>query len=155
MWVTPGFCHCTGVYLGPATIMRPSSRIPVGRRSLQRYLIKLLRYPRWVIFNGLDLIDCPQNGFFASADMLCRRCEFGPECNWLNNHEEGALSNRSIAELAEALAFAVDYVRRNRPGHRTRRCSCDWCSWLRDSNRMLKRLRRCKAIPADVQSVLY
>ena len=106
---------------------------------MNRALIDLLAYPRWLALSQIDRGSCPHAGYYADGDPQCKECELRQECEWLNAHNEFiGLSRRSEPELMQALDFAIDLVRAHCVEHNTRACLCDGCEWLRNAQRFVR-----------------
>jgi len=105
-------------------------------------IIAMLRYPRTMVHGNIPVETCTHGGFYADGDLACMLCDHELECHWLANADEfSALEQRSLKELAEALEFAVDYVRAQvaHANHDFVRCKCEACDWLRTGQSWLDR----------------
>ncbi|KPK55465.1 MAG: hypothetical protein AMS22_04325 [Thiotrichales bacterium SG8_50] len=109
---------------------------------MRKQMLEALAYPRDLIRSGLDVDNCPHSGNYAAEDIECLTCFDGPECRWLyHNDEFVALEGKSLAELADALEFALEHVSAQviHSSHNQRTCRCDACAWLRKSQKLLDR----------------
>lgn len=110
-------------------------------QSIKLQLIEMLTFPRLMALEKMELEECPHNGQFRSRNSECQTCVFMYECSWLQSNEPFVvLGQRSLAELATSLEFAIDYVdsQNHRAGGKRRLCVCEKCSWI-DRARRLRR----------------
>lgn len=106
-------------------------------------IIEVLAHPRALVTGEQDLEDCHHNGLYSLRHGDCSACPQGPECRWLYQHGEyAALEDKSLAQLEEALAFALGYVdsRILEWGHDCVHCKCEHCAWLRAARRLYDQL---------------
>ncbi len=111
--------------------------------SVRKKLIDALSFPRQLVHDGLELDKCPHNGFYSESDPRCGRCEQQIECEWLlRNDEFVALQQKPLADLVDALEFALMHVNAyaGTAGHEVRACHCEVCGWLRKAQRLYHRL---------------
>lgn len=97
-------------------------------------------YPYEVVKGGVSLRTCPHGGHFDKSSHNCAICESVEECLWIQKNDECAANERkSTDELLESLLFPLDYIDMQlaRAGHNIGLCSCEACSWLRDTEALV------------------
>ena len=111
---------------------------------MRESIIKALSYPRELVRGEFELDDCPHSGLYAEEDARCIDCPQRPECEWLYSNEEFvALEQKPMAEILEALEFALEYVAAQIAywQHDSQQCGCTSCSWLKDAARLFDEVR--------------
>lgn len=111
---------------------------------MRRRIIEALTYPRMLMMSRMDLQDCPMNLYFSADQHICRICEQGVECSWLNSNDEfSVLAEQPIEILFEAFIFSIDFVDAHisRDGHNFRHCACETCSWAKDARHLVRRYK--------------
>ena len=112
---------------------------------MRQRIIEALTYPRMLMTGHLDERDCPLNFYFDGADDICRYCDQGEQCLWLNRNDEfSILARKPLDALIRTFEFSVDYVDAHvtRNSHNTRRCACDSCMWLRDARHLVREVQK-------------
>jgi hypothetical protein len=110
---------------------------PARRREC---IIEHLAYPRDLIRTAGIPEDCRHGGEYCPADPGCRTCLYDIDCRWLCTVDQcSALPLKTTDQLADSLAFAVEYVtaRILDLRHNSHTCHCDHCQWLRSARRLL------------------
>ena len=107
-------------------------------------IIQAMAFPRSLVRAYMELEQCPHHGNYCPEDNRCRCCTAGPECWWLSHNDEHvAVEHKDTKALVRSLAFAYQYVddRITEWGHNRRKCTCDACSWLRNTVHLLAALQ--------------
>jgi len=100
---------------------------------MKNRMIELLSYPRQMLHDDIDLVSCLHAGFYDKQDRGCRECENEAQCRWLSaNDKFVALERKPVRDLAQSLAFVLDYMnlRIGRWGHDPNVCKCSSCCWF-------------------------
>lgn len=100
---------------------------------MKENILKALEFPRNMIRENVDLRSCRFNGHYV-GELGCKLCDAATECKWLTQHDEfSSLSQKPLAEIAEALEFAMHFVQALvvESEHESEACGCEACHWLR------------------------
>jgi hypothetical protein len=100
---------------------------------MKENILKALEFPRNLIRENVDLRSCRFNGHYV-GELGCKLCNKATECKWLTHHDEfSSLSHKPLAEVAEALEFAIHFVEAlvMESDHECEVCRCEACQWLR------------------------
>ena len=112
-------------------------------RQILQQLKESLAYPRWMAAASINRRSCPHCGYFDSWDRRCRHCSKETECRWVNTLDGGIdASGMSAGELIESLDIAIGFIGHHNEHHDRQACDCQACSWLRDTQHLIKRYRR-------------
>ncbi len=101
--------------------------------TMKENILKALEFPRVMIRENVDLRSCRFNGHYV-GELGCKLCNAATECRWLTQHDEfSSLSHKPLAEIAEALEFAMHFVEAlvMESDHNSEVCRCEACRWLR------------------------
>lgn len=101
--------------------------------TMKENILKTLEFPRVMIRENVDLRSCRFNGHYV-GELGCELCNAATECKWLTQHDEFSnLANKPLAEIAEALEFAMHFVEAlvMDSDHESEVCRCEACRWLR------------------------
>lgn len=100
---------------------------------MKENILKALEFPRDMIRENVDLRSCRFNGHYV-GELGCRLCNAATECKWLTQHDEFSnLSQKPLAEIADALEFAMHFVEALvvESDHESEVCRCEACRWVR------------------------
>ena len=103
-------------------------------------LLQALDYPSDFLKTSMNITHCPHGGHFNKNEKNCAICDTVEECLWLQKNDECvAHEQKSSNELLESLLFPLDYIDMQlaRAGHNVGLCSCDACSWLRNTEALV------------------
>lgn len=103
-------------------------------------VIRSLRFARSLVGNAVAPERCPFHRLHNAASVECRECRHAQSCRWICDLDENAsLAQKTTRELISALGYAVDYgvSVALQYGHDWGSCSCESCSWIRDSQHLI------------------
>lgn len=108
---------------------------------MRRQLIEALTYPRLLILRIIDAQECEHDSLFDATSARCHHCSMDRECHWascLNDFED--LRNKPVHTLNASLRYSVRLVEalHNRLRHDATACTCEACTWIRDSQRLIE-----------------
>jgi hypothetical protein len=108
---------------------------------MRRELIEALTYPRLLILKIIDAQDCEHDSLFEATSARCHQCALGRECHWvscLNDFKD--LRNKPAHTLNASLRYSVRLVEslHSELRHDATTCTCEACSWIRDSQRLIE-----------------
>lgn len=116
---------------------------------MKQHILKALEFPRNMIRENLDLHSCRFNGHYV-GELGCKLCGAATECKWLTEHDEFSnLSEKPLAEIAEALDFAMHFVETlvMESDHQSEVCRCEACSWVRGARKTMADLHQDSNTP--------
>lgn len=108
---------------------------------MRRRMLEALTYPRMHVMRAIDQMHCPNDGYFASADEICRDCTIGKPCHWLSCHDSfSELARRPMHTIHASLLYCIEFMSENSRGHHHNlmACTCQDCSWVRDARRLAR-----------------
>ena len=108
---------------------------------MRRELIEALTYPRLLILRMIDARECEHDSLFDATSARCHHCSMDRECHWascLNDFED--LRSKPVHTLNASLRYSVRLVEalHNELLHDSTSCTCEACSWIRDSQRLIE-----------------
>ena len=108
---------------------------------MRRELIEALTYPRLLILRMIDAQNCAHDSVFQATSARCHHCSLSRECHWasyLNDFED--LRHKPVHTLNASLRYSVRLVEalHNELLHDATSCTCEACSWIRDSQRLIE-----------------
>ena len=108
---------------------------------MRRAMIEALTYPRLLILKIIDAQNCEHDNLFEATSARCHHCSMGRECHWascLNDFED--LRTKPVHTLNASLRYSVRLVEalHSQLRHDATACTCEACSWIRDSQRLIE-----------------
>ncbi len=105
---------------------------------MREEIVELLEFTRRWLPSQLELEECPCNGSYHQSNNQCERCEQKPECRWLfNNDEYVELCTKPLPELVASLDLALWLIDARNASEHGHRCSCELCSWRKQTEHIL------------------
>ena len=107
-------------------------------------LVGALDFPRDYTKTGQGLRHCAHGGHYNKNDKICALCDHVEECLWLAQNDEYAAPPEKEDALLKSLLFPLDYIdlQLARAGHNIGICSCEACSWVRNTEELLNAFHR-------------
>lgn len=107
---------------------------------MKEKLLQAFDYPNDYVKTGIGLKSCAHGGHYDKNDKACALCDSVEECLWLQKNDECVdRESKSQDDLFKSLQFPLDYIDMQlaKAGHNIGLCSCDACSWLRETEALL------------------
>ena len=107
---------------------------------MRRQMVEALAYPRLRVLQIIEQRDCPQDGLFEPTSSHCQECDLNRECHWVRRlHEFSNFDDKPAHTINASLRYGIKVVEslHPEPKQEASECTCEACSWVRDTRRLL------------------
>jgi hypothetical protein len=108
---------------------------------MRREMIEALSYPRLLIEKFIEANDCPYENLFDATSERCHACDLGQPCHWVQCLDEFSdFSETPTYTINASLRYAVRLVEslHSELQHDETRCTCEVCTWVRNTQRLIE-----------------
>ena len=108
---------------------------------MRRQMVEALAYPRLRVLQIIEQRDCPQDGLFEPTSSHCQECDLNRECHWVRRlHEFSNFDDKPAHTINASLRYGIKVVEslHPEPKQEASECTCEACSWVRDTRRLVE-----------------